>query len=390
MDFDTVINRRGTNSSKWDKMEVLYGVSNTTGISMWVADMDFNPPSCIQKAVKSYTDHGVYGYYGDDSAYREAICWWQKNRHGWSIESDWIFSSHGLVNGTALCIDAFTKQDEGVVLFTPIYHSFFKILKASNRPVTQCPLQQKNGRYRLDLGLYDSLMTGKEKLLIWCSPHNPSGRVWQHDELREIVDFAKRHDLIIISDEIHQDIVLPGYKHTPLALIDSEIEDRLIMMNAPTKTFNIAGSHNGNVIIPDPGLRAIFQNKMLALGISPNSFGVIMTQAGYCPEGAAWVDSLILYLDENRRLFEEAMNSIPGIFAMPLEATYLSWVDFTDTGLPRNEIFKRVYNEAQIAANDGDTFGLGGTKHLRFNLATQRTNINEAIGRLAKSFSDLQ
>ena len=390
MNFDTVINRRGTNSSKWDKMEVLYGVSNTTGISMWVADMDFNPPSCIQKAVKSYTDHGVYGYYGDDSAYREAICWWQKNRHGWSIESDWIFSSHGLVNGTALCIDAFTKQDEGVVLFTPIYHSFFKILKASNRPVTQCPLQQKNGRYRLDLGLYDSLMTGKEKLLIWCSPHNPSGRVWQHDELREIVDFAKRHDLIIISDEIHQDIVLPGYKHTPLALIDGEIEDRLIMMNAPTKTFNIAGSHNGNVIIPDPGLRAIFQNKMLALGISPNSFGVIMTQAGYCPEGAAWVDSLIRYLDENRRLFEEAMNSIPGIYAMPLEATYLSWVDFTETGLPRNEIFKRVYNEAQIAANDGDTFGLGGTKHLRFNLATQRRNINEAIGRLTKSFSDLQ
>ena len=390
MNFDTVINRRGTNSSKWDKMEVLYGVSNTTGISMWVADMDFNPPSCIQKAVKSYTDHGVYGYYGDDSAYREAICWWQKNRHGWSIESDWIFSSHGLVNGTALCIDAFTKQDEGVVLFTPIYHSFFKILKASNRPVTQCPLQQKNGRYRLDLGLYDSLMTGKEKLLIWCSPHNPSGRVWQHDELREIVDFAKRHDLIIISDEIHQDIVLPGYKHTPLALIDSEIEDRLIMMNAPTKTFNIAGSHNGNVIIPDPGLRAIFQNKMLALGISPNSFGVIMTQAGYCPEGAAWVDSLILYLDENRRLFEEAMNSIPGIYAMPLEATYLSWVDFTETGLPRNEIFKRIYSEAQIAANDGDTFGIGGTKHLRFNLATQRRNIHEAIGRLTKSFSDLQ
>ena len=390
MIFDTVINRRGTNSSKWDKMEVLYGVSNKIGISMWVADMDFNPPSCIQKAVKSYTDHGVYGYYGDDSAYREAICWWQKNRHGWSIESDWIFSSHGLVNGTALCIDAFTKQDEGVVLFTPIYHSFFKILKASNRPVTQCPLQQKNGRYRLDLGLYDSLMTGKEKLLIWCSPHNPSGRVWQHDELREIVDFAKRHDLIIISDEIHQDIVLPGYKHTPLALIDSEIEDRLIMMNAPTKTFNIAGSHNGNVIIPDPGLRAIFQNKMLALGISPNSFGVIMTQAGYCPEGAAWVDSLIRYLDENRRLFEEAMNSIPGIYAMPLEATYLSWVDFTETGLPRNEIFKRVYSEAQIAANDGDTFGLGGTKHLRFNLATQRTNISEAIRRLAKSFSDLR
>jgi len=390
MNFDAVINRRGTNSSKWDNMEKLYGVSNKTGISMWVADMDFYPPSCIQKAVKAYTDHGVYGYYGDDSAYREAICWWQKNRHDWSIDPDWIFSSHGLVNGTALCIDTFTKQNEGIVLFTPIYHSFFKIMKASNRPVTQCPLLEIDGRYRLNFGLYDSLMTGGEKLLILCSPHNPGGRVWRHDELREIVNFAKRHDLIIISDEIHQDIVLPGNKHTPLALIDKDIESRLIMMNAPTKTFNIAGSHNGNIIIPDPKLRATFQNKMLALGISPNSFGVIMTQAGYCSEGAAWVDSLILYLDENRRLFEEAMNSIPGITAMPLEATYLSWINFKETGLSKDEVLKRVYQDAQIAANDGDTFGLGGNSHLRFNLATQRSNINKAIDRLSKSFCDFK
>ncbi|MAI59172.1 MAG: aminotransferase [Rhodobacteraceae bacterium] len=389
MNFDTVINRRGTNSSKWDKMEKLYGVSNKTGISMWVADMDFNPPSCIQEALKKYTDHAVYGYYGDDRAYREAICWWQKNRHDWSIDPHWIFSTHGLVNGTALCIDAFTNPNEGVVLFTPIYHSFFKILKASNRPVTQCPLQLENGRYKLNFNLYDKLMTGQEKLLVLCSPHNPSGRVWQLNELREIIDFAKRHSLIIISDEIHQDIVLPGYKHTPLALVDSEIEDRLIMMNAPTKTFNIAGSHNGNVIIPNSDLRDIFQNRMLALGMSPNSFGMIMTQAGYCPEGAAWVDTLISYLDENRRLFEEAINCLPGISAMPLEATYLSWVDFTGTGLSKDGILNRVYRDAQIAANDGDTFGLGGTGHLRFNLATQRSNVNEAIERLSKSFSDL-
>ena len=141
MNFDKAIDRRGTNCAKWDKMEALYGVSNKTGISMWVADMDFHPPNCIQNALQSYADHGVYGYYGDDKAYRDAICWWQENRHGWAIDPSWIFSTHGLVNGTALCIETFTEPGDGVVMFTPIYHAFFRVLKAGNRPVKQCPLK---------------------------------------------------------------------------------------------------------------------------------------------------------------------------------------------------------------------------------------------------------
>lgn len=390
MNFDKAIDRRGTNCAKWDKMEALYGVSNKTGISMWVADMDFHPPNCIQNALQSYADHGVYGYYGDDKAYRDAICWWQENRHGWAIDPSWIFSTHGLVNGTALCIETFTEPGDGVVMFTPIYHAFFRVLKAGNRRVVQCPLKSVNNRHELDFDLYDSMMTGNEKVLIFCSPHNPGGRVWTREELQGVADFAKRHDLLVISDEIHQDIVFPGHKHTPFALVDDAINDRLVMMNAPTKTFNIAGSHTGHVIIPNPELRARFDKRMSALGISPNSFGIVMTQAGYSQEGADWVDAMVDYLNENRRLFEGAIDALPGTSVFPLEATYLSWVDFSGTGMTHQEICSRVQDQAGVAPNHGSTFGLGGDGHLRFNLATQRYNIIEAVERLSKAFEDLQ
>ena len=390
MNFDKPIDRRGTNCAKWDKMEALYGVSNDTGISMWVADMDFHPPTCIQDALQSYVDHGVYGYYGNDKSYRDAICWWQENRHGWTIDPSWIFSVHGLVNGTAMCIEAFTNPGDGVVMFTPIYHAFFRVLKASGRLVLQCPLQNLNNRHEFDFDLYDSLMTGNEKALVFCSPHNPSGRVWTRKELRSVADFAKRHDLTLISDEIHQDIVYPGQKHIPFGLADDSINNRLVIMNAPTKTFNIAGAHTGHVIIPDPKLRERFEKRMIALGISPNSFGIIMTQAGYSLEGAEWVDAMVDYVGENRRLFEGAIDELPGISSFPLEATYLSWVNFLGTGMNHDEICERVQKRARIAPNHGETFGLGGEGHLRFNLATQRHNIINAIDRLKAAFADLQ
>lgn len=390
MNFDEIIDRRGTDCSKWDKMEALYGVPPKDGIAMWVADMDFRPPECIQKALKDMTDHGIYGYYGHDTSYREAICWWHETRHGWKIDPSWIFSVHGLVNGTAMCVDAFTKPGDGVVLFTPIYHSFFRLFDASDREIVQCPLAVENGRYQMDFDLYDSMMTGNERMLILSSPHNPGGRVWSIEELQGVADFAKRHDLIIISDEIHQDIVYPGRKHIPFTLIDETVNDRLVMMSATTKTFNIAGGHTGNVIISDPKLRAVLHKRMTSLGMSPNSFGLFMAKAGYSPEGAEWVDALMRYMDGNRTLFDAAVNGIPGITSMALEGTYLAWVDFSATGMSQTEILKRVEKNALIAVNHGDTFGAGGENFLRFNLATPRAVVSQAINRLTSAFSDLQ
>ena len=389
MNFDEIIDRVGSHSAKWDKMEALYGVPAKDGIAMWVADMDFRPPECVQRALQGMLDHGIYGYYGGDESYRAAIRWWMQERHGWSVEADWITTTHGLVNGTALCVDTWTDPGDGVVLFTPVYHAFAKVIRANGRRVVECPMVIRDGRYELDFDSYDALIDERTKMLVFCSPHNPGGRVWSRAELEAVAAFAKKHDLILVSDEIHHDLVMPGHRHVPMALIGG-IEDRLVMMTASTKTFNIAGSHTGNVIIPDAGLREAFTGKMMALGLSPNSFGLAMAEAAYSPEGAEWVDALCGYLDGNRRIWDEGINAIPGLSSMALEATYLAWVDFAGTGMAREEFTRRVETEARIAANHGPTFGSGGESFMRFNLATPRSVVEQAVDRMQKAFADLQ
>ncbi len=390
MSFDEIIDRFGSHSVKWDMMEKIYGVSADDGIAMWVADMDFRPPACVSDALQKMNEHGIYGYYGDETAYREAICWWMKQRHNWDVDADAIFTTHGLVNGTALCVDTYSNVGDGVVLTTPVYHAFAKVIKASGREVVECQLAMNDGRYEMDFDAWDAQMKGHETMFILCSPHNPGGRVWTREELQGVADFCKRHDLILVSDEIHHDLVYPGNTHIPMANVDSSILDRLVMMTATTKTFNIAGSHSGNVIIPDETLRAKFAARMMALGISANSFGLFMAEAAYSPEGAAWVDGLVSYLDGNRKLLDDAIADIPGLASMPLEATYLSWVDFSGTGMSREEFTKRVEQGARICVNHGPTFGKGGDSFLRFNIATPRARVEEAMRRLAEAFSDLQ
>jgi cystathionine beta-lyase len=387
--FDPIIERRGTHCAKWDLMEKNYGVPASDGIAMWVADMDFTPPAAVQSALQGMLDHGIYGYFGDEGDYKNAIAWWMKQRHQWDIDPSWIFTTHGLVNGTAMCVDTFTKPGDGIVLFTPVYHAFARVIKAAGRRVVECPLVQSDGLYQMDFDAYDAQMDGSETMLVLCSPHNPGGRVWTRAELEAVAEFAKRHDLIIVSDEIHHDLVMPGHQHIAMARIP-RVEDRLVMMTATTKTFNIAGGHSGNVIIADPDLRARFATRMMALGLSANSFGIVMATAAYTPEGAAWVDDLVSYLDGNRRLFDDTINAIPGLRSMPLQSTYLAWVDFEGTGMAPAEFTRRVEQDAKIAVNYGPTFGRGGESFLRFNIATPRARIQEACARLQDAFADLQ
>ncbi|WBU60501.1 MalY/PatB family protein [Paracoccus albus] len=389
-DFDEIIERRGTNCNKWDDMEAIYGVPADQGLAMWVADMDFRPPAPVQAAVEKLAAHGVYGYPAQNPDYLPAIRWWMKNRHGWQIEADWIVTALGLVNGTALAISAFTDPGDRVILMTPVYHAFSRVIRAQGREVAEFPLAQNDGRYVFDWPTWEGLLTGQEKMLILCSPHNPGGRVWSAQELREVADFCAAHDLVLVSDEIHHDLVMPGFKHTVMADAAPDITDRLITLTAATKTFNIAGAHVGNAIIADPKLRSAYKAKMAGLGLSTGMFGTDMVAAAYSPEGASWVDALVSYLDENRRLFDEGVNALPGLSSMPLEATYLSWVDFNGTGMSAEEVRARVAKDAKIAANAGETFGLGGEGFLRFNLATPRSNVESAVSRLRAAFADLQ
>lgn len=390
MTFDTPISRAGSNCVKWDMLEPLYGLKPDEGLAMWVADMEFRPPQAVQNALEKMLAHGVYGYFGDDRAYLDAIRWWMATRHGWDVASDWIFTTHGLVNGTALCIHSFTKPGDGIILMTPVYHAFSRIIKAAGREVVECPLTLVDGTARMDFSAWEASLTGREKMLILCSPHNPGGRVWTVAELRAVADFCVKHDLILVSDEIHHDLVYPGQKHTVMPLAAPEIADRLVMLTATTKTFNIAGAHIGNVIIADPTLRKTFANTINAMGISPNSFGMHMATAAYSPEGAAWVDALMRYLDGNRKLFDEGIANIPGLRSTPMEATYLGWVDFSGTGMTPEEFIDRVQKVAKIATNHGASFGQGGETFLRFNLACPRAQVADAVARLERAFSDLQ
>ncbi|WP_374643322.1 MalY/PatB family protein [Tabrizicola sp.] len=390
MSFDTPIDRTGSHCAKWDMMPSLYGLPPGEGLAMWVADMEFRPPQVVQTALEKMLAHGIYGYFGDESAYLAAIRWWMANRHGWEVAPEWIFTTHGLVNGTALCVHSFTRPGDAVVLMTPVYHAFARVIKAAGREVLECPLALEDGTARLDLAAWEGLLTGREKMLILCSPHNPGGRVWTAEELRQIADFCVKHDLILVSDEIHHDLVFPGQKHLVMAKAVPGIADRLVMMTASTKTFNIAGAHIGNVIIADPALRKTFANTVNALGISPNSFGMHMATAAYSPEGAAWVDDLMRYIDGNRRLFDEGIAGIPGLRSTPLQATYLAWVDFSGTGMTPAEVIERVEQQAKIATNHGAAFGKGGEAYLRFNLACPRAQVAEAVARLQRAFADLQ
>jgi cystathionine beta-lyase len=386
-DFDEIINRVGTHSDKWDSMETNYGVSPERGLAMWVADMDFRPPQCATDAIKRMCDHGIYGYFGDDADYKSSIIWWMKECHQWNVKPEWIFSTNGLVNGTALCVQAFTEKDDAIVLFTPVYHAFARVIEAADRKVTECPLVIENGRYVFDFDAYEKLLTGKETMLILCSPHNPGGTVWLRQELEELADFAIKHDLKIVSDEIHHDLIMPGQLHIPMAEVKKDISDRLIMMTAPTKTFNIAGCHTGNVIIEDEKLRATFAKTMKATGTSPNAFGLHMTEAVYSPDGAYWVGALMRYIDENARIFDEGINEIEGAQSMGLQATYLSWVDFTETGLSPMYIAERIQDVAEIAASHGTTFGKGGENFMRFNIGMPRARLEDAVQRLHKAFA---
>lgn len=389
-DFDRLVERRGTHSIKWDMLAARYGITAPDALAMWVADMDFEAPAAVNEALADLARHGIHGYFGDDRAYLAAIGWWMAHRHGWEIAPEWVFTTHGLVNGTALVLDAFTAPGDGVLLFTPVYHAFARVIAAAGRAVTEAPLARDGHRYVMDLEAAAAALTGRERIVILCSPHNPGGRVWTGEELRALAGFARRHGLLLVSDEIHHDLVMPGSRHLPMPLAAPDITDRLVMMTASSKTFNLAGAHSGNVIIPDPALRARFAARMAGLGIAPNSFGLVMTTAAYSPAGAAWADALVAYLDANRRLFDARVNAIPGLASMPLEATYLAWVDFAATGMPAAEFTARVEKGARIAANHGTTFGTGGESFLRFNLATPRARVAEAAERLAAAFADLQ
>ena len=390
-DFDRVIERRGTHASKWDNMAKLSGITAADAIPMWVADMDFAAPPGVSEALLAETRRGVHGYYADTGSWAAALVAWLRRRHDFSVDPAWISPTPGIVAGLGLILQALSAPGDEVVVFPPAYHAFRRIILANERRILDAPLIARDGRYVMALEALRARLTPRSRVVFFCSPHNPGGTVWSVDEIRALADFCAEHDLILVSDEIHADLVFAGAKHTPTMLAAPHIAERLITCVAATKTFNLAGAHVGACITSNAELKRRLDARVMASGLgSYNSFGMLATEAAW-RTGDQWLEALLRYLTQSRDAFDRRIEAaVPGARSMRLDATYLAWVDFAGTGLSPEDVAGRVKGRARIFASPGPQFGPGGETWLRFNFATPRPLLEAALARLEAAFSDFR
>jgi cystathionine beta-lyase len=390
-DFDRVIERRGTHASKWDNMAKLSGITTADAIPMWVADMDFAAPPGVTAALTADVQRATHGYYADTGSWTAALVDWMSRRHGVRIDPAWVSPTPGIVSGLGLILQAVSSPGDEVVVFPPAYHAFRKIIVANERRILDAQLIEQQGRYTMDLDSLRDKLTPRTKVVFLCSPHNPGGTAWSADELRALADLCAERDLILVSDEIHCDLIFRGAKHTPTMTAAPHVADRLITCVAATKTFNLAGAHVGACVVSNPALKKALDARIAASGLgSYNAFGMAATEAAW-RTGEAWLDALLPYLENNRDLFDARIEAAaPGARSMHLDGTYLAWVDFSATGLTHEDVAARVAQRARIYASPGEQFGPGGTTWLRFNFATPRPILEQALDRLDDAFADLR
>jgi len=390
-DFDRVIERRGTHSSKWDMIAKLSGITAPDALPMWVADMDFAAPHGVTEALMEEVKRATHGYYADTGSWAAAMVEWMKRRHRVTLDPSWVSQTPGIVSGLGLILQATTEPGDDVVVFPPAYHAFRKIILANDRRILDVPLIETDGRYHMDMAALAASLTPRTKVVFYCNPHNPGGTVWTAEETRALAAFCADHDLILVSDEIHCDLLLDGAVHTPALAAAPAFADRIITCLSATKTFNLAGAHVGACVVPNAALKRRLDQRIAASGLgSYNSFGMIATEAAW-RTGEAWLDALLVYLKGNRDLLDASIKqAIPGARPMGLKSTYLAWVDFTGTGLTPEDVAERVKSRARIFASPGEQFGPGGAGWLRLNFAMPRPLLSEALARLDRAFEDVR
>jgi cystathionine beta-lyase len=390
--FDERIDRSGTNSVKWDPAiySKFLGAGGEDFLPLWVADMDFKVPQVVIDRLIKRAKHGIFGYSAPTDAYYEAVKWWQKTRHGWAIERDWITITPGVVPALHFIVQALTDEGDQVIIQQPVYYPFKNAIEKNNRVVVNNPLREENGVYTMDFeDLEQKARNPRAKLLILCNPHNPTGNVWSRDDLRQLGEICLRHHVIVISDEIHYDLILPGNVHTPYAALGGEFAQNAVICTAPSKTFNLAGLQISNIIIPNPEIKKKLDTQMRKSAIgSPNLFGITAAEAAYSEEGAQWLDQLLLYLDKNADFIGEFVRDrLPQARYNKPQGTYLAWVDFRQTGLSHEELERKIKDEAKVLLDGGSWFGPGGEGWLRINFACPLSVLEEAMERIASVLS---
>lgn len=378
-DFDEIVNRRGTNSVKWDEAKE-EGV-----IPMWVADMDFKAAPCILEALKKRVEHGVFGYTIVPDCYYESIISWFERRHQWHIERDWIIYTSGVVPAISAIIKALTEPGDKVLVQTPVYNCFFSSIRNNGCTIAENALVRKGNSYEIDFDDFERQAADeKTKVFLLCNPHNPAGRVWTPEELSRMNDICLRHGVKVIADEIHCELVMPGHVFTPFAAISKACQDNCITTNSPTKSFNIAGLQIANIITSNAEDR---QKIDRAININEvcdvNPFGVIALQAAY-NEGEDWIDQLNAYLWENYQALKTFFkDNLPQLEVIDLEGTYLVWVNVRATGMTGNELTDKLLKEGKVFVNRGTMYGkTTGEDYIRINIAMPRSLMLEGLKRM--------
>ena len=389
--FDEIIDRTKYHSAKWDELETTFGVIPKDVLPMWIADMEFRSPQPVIEAIKKANEHGIYGYTSRPLSYYQAIIDWMEKRHNWKIKKDWIAYSPGVVPALSLIIRAFCQPGDKVIVQPPVYYPFFRVIENNGCHIVNNPLKLNNKKYSIDWeDLERKVDDPRVKILIFCSPHNPVGRVWQREELIILGEICLKHNIIVVSDEIHADILFKGYRHIPFASISPAFAHNSITCTAPSKTFNLAGLQTSSIIIPNKKYYKIYENILDGLALDENNvFGLVALEAAY-RDGEEWLEQLLSYLNENLKfLMKYFKERIPKIKVIRPEGTYLVWLDCRQLGFNTKGLNNFMIKKARVALDDGYWFGTGGKGFMRINIACPRSFLEEGLKRIERAVNSL-
>lgn len=380
-DFDKYVERRGTSSMKWDLMEERFGDPDL--LPYWVADMDFKSPPEVIEAVQEKLKQGVLGYPVVKDSLIESVVNWEKTRHGWNFDKSAVTWAPGVVGGLAFAIEAFTKPGDGIIIQTPAYPPFYEIIETSGRRLVRNPLTRENNKFVMDLENLEKLITPTCRTLIFCSPHNPVSRVWTKEELEKLAEIAERRDMLILSDEIHQDIVFSDARHICFSTMPG-MEKRTLTYISPSKTFNLAGLSSSVVVIPDRSLMERYKSVLTRFHLARlNAIGLLAMETAYT-QCADWADEMIVYLEGNRDCAEKFVKEhMPKARMDHPEGTYIFWIDFRGYGFDGVTLPEFLVKEAKVALNKGLDFGTEGDGYARLNVGTTRKQLVEGLERIA-------
>ena len=385
LDFDKVYNRKNTKSLKYDFAKIRNKPEDV--LPLWVADMDFKVSSYVEDALVELAKHGIFGYSEVETPYFEAIKGWMKKRHNWEPDERWLIKTPGIVFALAMAVKAYTDKGDGVLIMPPVYYPFFEVIEDNERRVVSNELiMGEDNRYHIDfLDFEEKIVSENVKLFLLCNPHNPGGRVWTKEELLKIGDICLKHNVIVVSDEIHQDFVFGDAKHTVFADIKDEFLGITVTCTSPTKTFNLAGTQISNIFIADEKIRHAFKKQVDAAGYSQcNVMGLVAGEAAYL-YGEEWFEAAKAYIWDNIKFIQDYIDkNLKGVTMTNQEGTYLVWLDFKGTGIPADEIDRRILYEAKLWLDSGAIFGKAGEGYQRINAACPRSILEEALDRIRR------